>query len=46
MQHTLKELLSDLSCNLIQGSGEIELTGICMDSRKVKPGNLFICISG
>ena len=45
-QHTLKELLTDVSHTLLQGSEDLVLSGICMDSRKVNPGNLFLCISG
>lgn len=43
---TLKDLLCDIPCTLVQGSLDTEVTGICMDSRKVQPGNLFLCISG
>ncbi|MBR4581596.1 MAG: UDP-N-acetylmuramoyl-L-alanyl-D-glutamate--2,6-diaminopimelate ligase [Lachnospiraceae bacterium] len=46
MQHTLRDLLNGLSYTILQGSEDISLTGICMDSRKVQPGNLFLCISG
>ena len=46
MQHTLRELLQGITYTLVQGSEETVLTGICMDSRKVEPGNLFLCISG
>ena len=46
MPHTLRELLTDLTYQIIQGREDITLTGICMDSRTVQPGNLFLCISG
>jgi UDP-N-acetylmuramoyl-L-alanyl-D-glutamate--2,6-diaminopimelate ligase len=42
--------LSDLAKRLITakllGSGDIEVTGIETDSRKVEPGQLFICLPG
>lgn len=41
--------LSDLIKNLdakISGSQDVEITGIAYDSRKVKPGNLFLAIKG
>ena len=28
------------------GSGEIEISALCLDSRKVTPGTLFFCITG
>lgn len=41
--------LSDL-CNesrvLIQGNPETEISGIAYDTRKIQPGNLFVCIVG
>lgn len=43
---TLKDLLKDIPCTLVQGSFDAEISGICMDSRKVEPGNLFFCITG
>ena len=43
---TLKELLKDIPHTLVQGSYDTEISGICMDSRKVEKGNLFFCISG
>ncbi|MCL2377439.1 MAG: Mur ligase domain-containing protein, partial [Defluviitaleaceae bacterium] len=27
-------------------AGNTEITGICIDSRKVQPGNLYVCIEG
>ena len=46
MSKRLSEILKDIPHSLIQGSEDTEITGICMDSRKVASGNLFICISG
>lgn len=42
----LRTLLEGISHELIQGTEDVPVTGICMDSRKVTGGNLFICISG
>ncbi|MDP3268199.1 MAG: UDP-N-acetylmuramoyl-tripeptide--D-alanyl-D-alanine ligase [Legionella sp.] len=38
--HTIAALLAQ-SCDL-----DTEITGVCTDSRKVKPGNLFIALQG
>jgi len=42
----LKELASQLAVSRISGDDSIEITGIEIDSRKVKPGDLFVCVSG
>ncbi|MCS7459261.1 UDP-N-acetylmuramoyl-L-alanyl-D-glutamate--2,6-diaminopimelate ligase [Paenibacillus doosanensis] len=42
----LKELASQLAVSHILGDGETVVTGIQTDSRKVRPGDLFLCISG
>lgn len=43
----LADLLKDVdNIREIKGSTQMAVTGIAFDSRKVKPGNLFICISG
>lgn len=42
----LKEIASLLLLSRLKGRGEAEVTGIQSDSRKVQPGDLFICISG
>ena len=39
-------MLKGIKHELLQGTDEVPVTGICMDSRKVTEGNLFICISG
>ncbi len=42
----LKELLTSIEYLSYSGEDNIEITGICYDSREVKPGNLFVCIKG
>lgn len=42
----LKELASLLAISRLIGDGETEIRGIQTDSRKVKPGDLFICVPG
>ncbi|MDT8862172.1 UDP-N-acetylmuramoyl-L-alanyl-D-glutamate--2,6-diaminopimelate ligase [Alkalihalobacillus sp. MEB130] len=43
MNKTLSDLLKSLD---IQGDKNVEITGIQLDSRKVKDGNLFVAVSG
>ena len=42
----LKDLLLGLEPLEIYGDPEQEITGICYDSRQVKPGDVFVAISG
>ena len=42
----LKELLRDIDVLEQSAGGELEITGICYDSRLVRPGNLFVAIVG
>ena len=42
----LADLLEKIPYTLVQGSVEIEITGLAYDSRKVKQGGVFVCISG
>ncbi|MCR5324241.1 MAG: UDP-N-acetylmuramyl-tripeptide synthetase, partial [Lachnospiraceae bacterium] len=42
----LKQLLENVEYELIQGSTDIEITGIVNDSRKIKDGCVFPCIRG
>jgi UDP-N-acetylmuramoyl-L-alanyl-D-glutamate--2,6-diaminopimelate ligase len=42
----LKDLIHQLMIKEVTGDIELEITGIQMDSRKVEPGNLFICVPG
>ncbi|MBQ6104373.1 MAG: UDP-N-acetylmuramoyl-L-alanyl-D-glutamate--2,6-diaminopimelate ligase [Lachnospiraceae bacterium] len=41
----LSDLLSE-SRVLLKGDPETEITGIAYDTRKIQPGNLFVCIVG
>ena len=41
----IKEMLDD-SRVLLYGDPESEITGIAYDTRKLEPGNLFVCIKG
>ena len=43
---TLSELLEDVNIKKIDGGGSMKISGIACDSRKVKPGNVFVCITG
>jgi UDP-N-acetylmuramoyl-L-alanyl-D-glutamate--2,6-diaminopimelate ligase len=43
---TLEELARVLGGAPISGDHQIEITGVEYDSRKVKPGNLFVCVTG
>lgn len=42
----LKELASQLAVSRILGDDSIEISGIEIDSRKVKQGDLFVCVTG
>ncbi|HOQ08734.1 MAG TPA: UDP-N-acetylmuramoyl-L-alanyl-D-glutamate--2,6-diaminopimelate ligase [Syntrophomonadaceae bacterium] len=42
----LDQVCLGIDYEIIQGSIETEITGICYDSRRVSPGNLFVCIVG
>ncbi|SDC74023.1 UDP-N-acetylmuramoylalanyl-D-glutamate--2,6-diaminopimelate ligase [Paenibacillus sp. UNCCL117] len=42
----LKELFAQLLTSRLIGDGDTEVTGLAIDSRKVKPGDAFICIPG
>ena len=43
---TLSELLKDVNIKKIDGGGSMKISGIACDSRKVKPGIVFVCITG
>lgn len=42
----LKNVLEGIKYDIITGSIDKEITGVYYDSRKVKPGSLFICVRG
>ena len=42
----LKELIRDLDVLNMTADPEMEITGICYDSRAAKPGNLFVAVRG
>lgn len=42
----LEKVMQDIDYRLIKGRLEQEIQGISYDSRKVKPGDLFICVPG
>jgi len=42
----LKMLIKDMETENITGSADTEITGIAYDSRKVKPGDVFVAIKG
>lgn len=42
----LKKLLKDLPIDIVKGSKDIDITGVCANSKLVAPGNLFIARKG
>ncbi|RNB91136.1 UDP-N-acetylmuramoyl-L-alanyl-D-glutamate--2,6-diaminopimelate ligase [Brevibacillus fluminis] len=42
----LTDLLSSLLPVRVKGDSNIDITGLTADSRKVKPGDMFICLTG
>ncbi|MBS0621980.1 MAG: UDP-N-acetylmuramoyl-L-alanyl-D-glutamate--2,6-diaminopimelate ligase [Verrucomicrobia bacterium] len=42
----LKKLLTSLRVDQVKGPQNTEITGICSDSRRVSPGNLFVARKG
>ena len=42
----LDVLLERLTCQVVQGTTDREIAHLCYDSRKIKPGDLFVCIRG
>lgn len=42
----LKKLLKDIPVHQVKGSKEVEITGLCANSKLVAPGNLFIAKKG
>lgn len=46
MKMKLKKLLKDIPVREVKGSAEIEITGICSNSKLASPGSLFIARKG
>ena len=46
MMKNLEELLYGVSVLSQKGSAEIDVQSVCFDSRQVKPGSLFVAVSG
>ena len=42
----LDELVRGVPGATLEGNGEVEITGIAYDSRRVKPGDLFVAVEG
>ena len=42
----LHELARGVPGATIEGSGDVEITGIAYDSRRVKAGDLFVAVEG
>ena len=42
----LQELVCGIPCEVLHGSLQCEVRGLCWDSRKARPGDLFVCIAG
>lgn len=45
-QRPLKQLIRQLGLKTSPAVGERQITGVALDSRKVRPGNLFVALSG
>ncbi len=43
---TLSQLLSDVEILSVQGNIDVRISGIAFDSREVKPGDVFVCVTG
>ncbi len=43
---TLSQLLSDVEILSVQGNIDVKISGIAFDSREVKPGDVFVCVTG
>jgi UDP-N-acetylmuramyl-tripeptide synthetase len=42
----LEELVRGVPGATLEGNGDVEITGIAYDSRRVKPGDLFVAVEG
>ena len=43
---TLSELLKDVDIISVQGNESVKISGIAFNSTEVKPGDVFVCITG
>jgi UDP-N-acetylmuramoyl-L-alanyl-D-glutamate--2,6-diaminopimelate ligase len=43
---SLEQILINVNLSRVSGSLELELKGIAMDSREVKPGFVFVAVAG
>lgn len=42
----LSDLLQGVSCAVLQGTAEVSVGGVCTDSRRAGPGDLFVALRG
>ena len=42
----LADILKNVECEFLKGSGDVEITDLVYDSRKVKEGSVFVCLKG
>ena len=42
----LAEIIRDIDVTSISGSLEAEVGGLCLDSRKLNPGDMFVALKG
>ena len=42
----LSDVLKDINCIAVSADPDMEIGGVCYDSRKVRPGDLFVAIRG
>ncbi|MBQ3692936.1 MAG: UDP-N-acetylmuramoyl-L-alanyl-D-glutamate--2,6-diaminopimelate ligase, partial [Clostridia bacterium] len=42
----LSNLLTDVDHSVLSGSTDIEIGNLVYDSRKVQPGDVFVCLKG
>ena len=46
MTKPLRDILSEIPHTILQGSDEIEVSGVAFDTRKINGGEVFVCIAG
>ena len=42
----IRKLVEKINYKLLAGSLDTEITSLVYDSRKIKPGSIFVCIAG